>query len=157
MKNKLFLIAVSFLFSKILLAQTEANVSNKLKELNNDTIRYTKEQIIESKDLFIGKQLDLLLRNLPLPVKEYTNAFSDRQEGVYNYTYILMYSYKEREEKVSQKKNPLAIVIKWATPLTKRELDFLGLKYLGGEWTNEVYNFFKDRIIKDISIVKYDF
>jgi hypothetical protein len=157
MKNKLSILILIFISGLTsILAQNNPEGSCKLAEYNNDTVKYTKEKIVGAKNKFIGKPLSTLLKELPLPVKSYMNAFSDRYENIYFSTYLLFYSYREREEMVKERKNPLEITITCSIPLTKKELDFLGRFFMGGQWTQAVNEFYKNRIIKDVNMVQYD-
>ncbi|HWC54611.1 MAG TPA: hypothetical protein VG676_13575 [Chitinophagaceae bacterium] len=136
------------------MAQNETKVSARLKEVNNDTVAYVRNYMIARKNSYIGKPLDSLLKDLPMPAKRYINTVSDKPY-VYPSTYIFLYT--KEGVRIAQKKDPLDIVITWQTPISRNELINAGIQSLSGEWTQAVYNFFKNRIIKNISLVKYDF
>ena len=138
------------------MAQNETKVADRLKAMNNDTVRYLKDYILARKDSYTDKPLDSLLKDMPLPVNSYINTVSDKM-FIYPATYISIYSYNEKTTKISQQKNPLSLIITWKAPLTKNELINQGLQSLGGEWTQAAYNFFLTKIISSISMVKYDF
>ena len=136
------------------MAQDNTRLSSKLKALNNDTLRYIKEEIISRKNFYIGKPLDSLLKDLPMSAKRYINPPSSTM-SVYPATYI--FTFYQRNTRIAQKKDPLDLIITWQTPLQKSELTYVGLQAMGGEWTEAAYRFFKSRIISDIGLVKYNF
>lgn len=153
MKTKLLFTLLLLGLATFLNAQRENSVSARLERMNNDTVRYIKEQIIAQKNLYIGKPLDSLLKDLPMQPKRYINT--PVKPGIYPSTYLFLYM--RENERIAQKKNPLNLVIKWETPLTKNELTNATLKTVSDKWSEVVYNFFRNRIISDLSIVKYDF
>jgi hypothetical protein len=157
MKNKFLLLIISLLVTQFLMAQNKARVSDKLREMNNDTVKYVKEYILLRKDFYIGKSLDSLLKDLPLPVIEYVNGDVPRNRSICPATSLLLFSYQERTNKIIQKENPLTVVIKWATPLDNNELPGLGLRIWGGEWTLAAYNYYKNKIIGNVEMGKYNF
>lgn len=137
--------------------ETSNRASTILKAMNSDTIRYTKEYIITRKDFYTGKPLDSLLKDLPFALKRYINAINPRNRYISESTTLYPTSYEEKALEITQKKNPLTIVVTWDTPLNKRELSDSGLPTAGGEWTKAAYDYFKNKIIGNIDLVKYDF
>ena len=135
------------------LAQTGTKVSARLTEFNNDTVRYVKEYIIARKDLYAGKPLDSLLKDLPTP-KHYITLLSNKPGSYFG---IYLFLYGDRNDRIAQKKDPLELSITWKEPLTKNELTNAGLENWGGEWTPAIYDFFKNRIIGEAGMVKFDF
>lgn len=155
MKNKFIFLYIVTLCSYTALAQNN-RVSDNLEKVNNDTIRYMKEYIVAKSDSYSAKTFQKLVNDLPLPIQEYLIMMSNKP-GVYPGTYIEFFSYKERNLRIFQKKDPTMLVITWQTPLNKNELDNASMQTLSGNWTPTAYEFFKNKIIKSISMVRYNF
>jgi hypothetical protein len=153
MKNKLPLLTVLLLITQFLMAQNECTISETLRKLNNDTVSYIKQYIVAQKSSYIGKPLDSLLKDLPMII-DYNNGVVHRNRDISLTTTLCFSSYKERANKLSQRKNPLIVTITWATPLDNSELPGLGLKLWGGHWTMGAYNYYKNRVIANIETYK---
>jgi hypothetical protein len=158
MKRLYFFFLIGFLLIETVSidAQEKLKVDDKLKTMNNDTVRYMKEQILAQKDKYTDKPLDSLLKDLPHPVTDYINILSNKM-FIYPATYISIYAFSERTDRIASKKDPLSLIITWKIPLTKEELANSGLHSLGGQWTTVAKDFFNCRIIENISMVKYNF
>jgi len=158
MKKIFNLVIISLLFSQFLSAQNEIKVSNHLRQLNNDTLLYLKEKVIGQKNLYIGKPLDSLLKDLPTIISEYFNNDNPKNRFLCYGTSFSFFPIREIPNKISQKKQPLIIVITWSTPLNTNELSTLGLANMfAGKWTQVAHDYFKNKIVKNIEMVKYDF
>ena len=143
------------MLSQFLTAQ-ENKVTNALKEFNNDTAQYIEQRIVNYKNLYIGKPLDSLLKDLP-KIMNYANGDMPRNRFLCPATVLYFSSYKRTLEKIDQKKFPMVLTITWATPLDNNELSSLGLNIGGGKWTETAYNFFKNKIIGKIEAIEYSF
>jgi hypothetical protein len=157
MKKIFWLILIFTLSIKSGFTQQSVDISAKLKEVNNDTLRYIKESIIAKNENYAGQSLDFLLKDLPKAVAHYINSPSFRPANVLNGTALCLYGYNEIFKKVEKKINPMVIVITWEKQLTFEELQKEGLSIAGGSWNDKDYLFFKNRIIKKVEIVQYDF
>ena len=155
MKNKILPLIVSLLLTQLLPAQNESKVAKALREVNNDTVSFIKQQIVAQKKSYIGKRLDSLLKDLPV-ILTYSNGVVHRHRYICPHTTLCFSSYSEEMNKISRKKPLLIVVITWATPLDNREFSDLGLGLWGGEWTQAAYNYYKNKIIGNIETYKDD-
>ncbi len=152
MKNKLVLVLVLSI-TQTLIAQNECKVTDVLRIFNNDTINYIKQHIIASKNSYIGKPLDSLLKDLPAII-HYANEVPHKNRYICSASTLYFSSYSKSLDKISQGKNPLMVTITWANPIDNKEFPNLGLKLFGGEWTINSYNYFKDKLIGNIETFK---
>lgn len=157
MKSKFFILVLFLLFNQLLNGQNNSKASVILRQLNNDTLEYMKQEIVGKKNSFIGKTLSELLSEFPLPVVRYLNSDVPRDRTICPATTLLFYSYSQEQSKLYQRKNPLTIVITWAVPLKYEEMTDLKLGQWGGDWTSSAFDFFKDKIVGNIEMVRYDF
>ncbi len=157
MKSKYFQLAFFVLLSPFINGQISSKVNTSLRRLNNDTLLYMRKEIDEKKDLFIGRPLNELLSELPLPVVRYLNGDIPRDKSLCPSTSFHFFTYSQEQNKISQKTNPLIVVITWATPFKNKGLTDAKLGYWGGEWTQTAFDFFKDKIIGNIEMVKFEF
>ena len=157
MKNKLFLSLSLLVTTQCLFAQNEQKVSDKLREMNSDTIRYMKEQILARKVFYMGKPLDSLLKDLPMPIKEYSNSDNPKNRFITESTGLYFYSYRDRIDRITKKQNPLQLTIIWESPIDFKELSKSGLLTFGDKWTEATNNFFKNKIIREVKMQEYNF
>jgi hypothetical protein len=157
MKKILFLSLLFFFCTKITSAQPSAAVTSKLKEVNNDTLKYIKESIVSQNQKYSGQPLEVLLKDLPHAVVSYGHSPSFRPADVVQGTSLYFYNYAEIQNRISKKMNPMIITIVWKERLKLSELEKdkmpLGLSL----WDQSAINYFKNRIIESVNIVSYDF
>ena len=140
------------MLSQFSMAQ-ENKVSKALKKYNNDTTKYIQEEILDFKHSYVGKPLDSLLKDLPT-ILYYGNDDVPRNKSLFTTTILYFSSYKTTMEKMADKKFPMVLTIRWMTPLDNTELNSLGSKP-GDEWTQSVYNYFKNKIVGKIESINY--
>lgn len=155
MKNIIVFLLTVMIGTNAIMAQNK-RVSDDLQRVNNDTVRYMKEYIVAKSDSYSGKTFEQLVNDLPLAIRSYLILMSNRP-GVYPGIYIEFYSYAERTLRISQRKDPLILAITWQDPLNKEEIESAGLQTLSGNWTPTTYDFFKNKVIKSVSMVRYNF
>ena len=154
MTNKFLLLIFLLFLVQSAIAQDNAKVSAALKEFNNDTAEYINQRILSRKSIYIGKSLDSLLKDLPM-ILRYANGDAHRNRFISPDISLYFSSSKRVMDKLALKQFPQLIVITWATPLDNREFEPRGLRFWGGDWTPAAYNYYKDKIIGDIEVVKY--
>ena len=140
------------MLSQFSMAQ-ENRFEKALKKYNNDTTEYIQKEILDFKYSFVGKPLDSLLKNLPAIIS-YGNEDGPRNMFVSPATVLFFSSSRTVRDKLAEKKFPMSLVIRWMTPLDINELRCLGLKD-GGDWTQPVYNHYKNKIIGKIESIDY--
>lgn len=113
-------------------------------------MQFIRQYIIDRKSLYIGKPLDSLLKDLPSVVR-YQNGPSSRDINICPNTVLSFLNYTQTQEKLSKKQGLFIVVIAWATPLDFRVIHAASLNEWGGNWSQSAYNYFKTKIIGDIT------
>ena len=131
----------------------ENRVEKALKKYNNDTTKYIQREILDLKNSYVGKPLDSLLKDLPA-ILYYGNDDVPRNKSIFTSTLLFFSSYKTTMEKLAEKKFTMTLTIRWMTPLDNNELSCLGKNV--DEWTQPVYNYFKNKIIGKIENIDYN-
>ncbi len=157
MKKILVLILLTISFVKVPFAQSGGDVAAKLKEVNNDTLKYIKESIIDQNQRYNGQPLEVLLNDLPHSINSYGHTPSFRPADVLKGTTLYFYNYSEIQNRIAKKINPLVIVIVWKKPITVSELEQSKMPLGLSVWDEKANNYFKNRIIEKIDIVRFDF
>lgn len=147
MKNILLTLILSLLTTQFLMAQNETRMAAKLKEMNNDTIRYIREYIVDRKDFYIGKPFDSLFRDMPLPLRGCVNEMNTQNRFISAFTIFYFYNYWG-------KNNHARLLITWNSLLDKRDIDRLGSSTIGGKWTQSNYDYYKNKTIKNVKILE---
>ncbi|MDA9555455.1 hypothetical protein N9R54_04400 [Pelobium sp.] len=126
-----------------------------LKKFNGDTLLFVKNSILARKEYYVGKELNVLLKDLRIPVKKYLTGISSKV-SVDPGLYLNIYSNTEQENKVANGIDPIQITILWKTPLSSEETDSL-LRRSHLNWTPEVAAYYGNQIVGDVGIVQYNF
>lgn len=139
-------ILLSFCFTILTMhnisAQSRDDLKNKLSEFNNDTVRYIKEYVLARKELYIGKSFDSLINDMPLPIRRCVNEVNPSNMNYSAFT--IFYFYKNFSDTAK-----FNFVITWGSRLNKLELETIGVKRIGGVWSDALRNFYRGRIISD--------
>lgn len=138
-------------------AQQSPAVSSRLKEVNNDTLKYVKESIINKNGKYVGKTFEFLVQDLPTSIKHYVNCSLDRPYGVIPVTQLYLYQYNEVQSRLDKKIDPIIITITWKKPYTFTDLEREGLSISGLLWKEAGYKFLKNRVIEKVEMVNFDF
>lgn len=126
-----------------------------LKSVNSDTLNYLRSNFILHKDFYINKPLNILLKDLELPVIRYYQMFLDppqleRLEGI-----TLKF---ERDvdmlRKFDSKMVPNMLIISLKDSIMLNDIRPLMMKHKGN-WSMEVQNYYKDKKIKELMMIKY--
>lgn len=158
MKKIFCFLLISLLFVNYLCAQTETKVCDRLKQLNNDTLLYLKQEVIAQKQSYIGKPLDSLLKDLPAPVVEYSTGMHPANRSFLSAKiYLYFVPALEIAKITGLPKKAFNITITWASPLNSNDLSAKGIEELySGKWNSIAYNYFKEKIIGNIEMFEYD-
>lgn len=127
----------------------------KFKSTGNDTLAYVKNSIIDRKAKYIGKELNILLKDLELPINNYLIGLSNKR-GISPDITIQFYDRSEIDSKRAKKINPVILTIIWETPVDLNIADSMMLKHKG-VWTKEEQEYFGKQKVKDIVLVSYNF
>lgn len=156
--NKIFfLLGLCFFCTKIIIAQPGADVSSKLKEVSNDTLKYLKQSIVAQNQKYSGQPLEVLLKDLPHAVLYYGHTSSFRPADVVKTSTLYFYNYTEIQSRISKKNNPMVITVVWKEPLNHFELERDNMPLGWSVWDQTAINYFKNRIIEKVDIIKFDF
>ena len=125
-----------------------------LKEFNGDTLAFVQQSILDRKEYYVGKELNVLLKDLQIPIKYY--SFYPAPVNIYKVydTYLTIRNYKEEDDYVSKGKDPISLAIRWTPPLDANALDFVPKKEKG-VWSKKVQDYLGKQIVGDI--VKTDY
>ncbi|MBD0726713.1 hypothetical protein B6A10_16200 [Flavobacterium sp. L1I52] len=130
---------------------------NTFKGTTNDTLAYMRTSIISRKNKYIGKELNVLLNDLELPINNYAIGTSravgkDKSHSISLYFYPNNVVNLKRENRI----DPVILHIYWETPLPK-EMVLPILSKSKGIWTNDEKEYYGKQIIKDIGLTDYKF
>jgi len=126
-----------------------SKVTNAHVGATNDTLTYL-QSIVANKANYIGKPFSTLLNNLQIQIKHFSpiaNISYDKSKETA--TFFSFY--------FPQSANEIYLTypclrISWEPYLNATNSSYLFSKYNGGGWTQEVIDFYKNAIIKDIDI-----
>jgi hypothetical protein len=121
----------------------------------NDTLTYVRTSIIGRKNKYIGKELNVLLNDLELPVRTYLIGLSNKK-GLSPSLTLEFYPRNVMEIKRQNKIDPVILVIEWEKPLPLSIADSLMVKNKA-IWTKEEKEYFGKQKVKDIVLTDYKF
>ena len=128
---------------------------NTFKGTTNDTLAYMRTSIIDRKSEYIGKELNVLLNDLELPIKRYLIGTS-RKVGISHGITFEFYPNNVVNLKINSKIDPVILNIYWETPLSTDIIFPMKIKNQN-IWTNEEKEYYGKQIIKDIGLTDYKF
>jgi hypothetical protein len=128
---------------------------NTFKGTTNDTLAYVRTSIIDRKKEYIGKELNLLLNDLELPIKRYLIG-SSHLRGISPDITFEFYPNNVVNLKEKNKIDPVILNIVWETPLPKDIVLPMKIKNKN-IWTNEEQEYYGKQIVKDIVLTNYNF
>ncbi|NRS87716.1 uncharacterized protein YceK [Flavobacterium sp. 7E] len=128
---------------------------NTFKGTTNDTLAYVRTSIIDRKSEYIGKNLNVLLNDLELPINNYLIG-SSQIRGISPDIALQFYPKNVLELKRQATIDPVILNIVWETPLPKDEVLPILLKSKG-VWTNEEKEYYGKQKVKDILLTNYGF
>jgi hypothetical protein len=129
---------------------------SSLFSFKGDSLVYIKENFLEKKEQYIGKEFSVFLDHLEIPIKRYTTAIGYPPNSNYSHISIQFYKYEERESLIKKKKNPMILTITWENPISPEAIEPVMIKSQSN-WTPEVDAFFRKQKIKNIQMVDYGF
>ncbi|MBD0726714.1 hypothetical protein B6A10_16205 [Flavobacterium sp. L1I52] len=128
---------------------------NTFKNTTNDTLAYVRTSIINRKSEYIGKELNVLLNDLELPIKRYLIG-SSHTRGISPDITFEFYPDNVINLKEKNRIDPVILNIVWKTPLPKDIVLPMKIKNKN-LWTNEEQEYYGKQIIKDIVLTNYKF
>ena len=128
---------------------------NTFKGTTNDTLAYVRTSIIDRKSEYIGKELNVLLNDLELPINNYLIGTSNLR-GISPSSTFYFYPRNVVDIKRYNRIDPVILTIVWETSLP---LDIvLPMKIKNQNiWTDEEQEYYGKQIIKDIVLTDYKF
>jgi hypothetical protein len=127
-----------------------------LSTFNSDTLKYIKDNFIKNKAIYSHQPLSRLITYFEIPIKNYLLGIDARYVDSLPDISLEIYSYKERQSKIANKKNPAIIVISWEKQLPMDSVIKLSRIEHGG-WGEATKAYLGKQIVKDIQLVNYGF
>jgi hypothetical protein len=127
------------------------NNGASVKEVGNDTLDYLTKKFVDRKNLYINKELNVLLNDLSIPVKQYYYSTNFKKANISESVGLVFYNRSEIDQKHQQHANPMIINIIWKTPLPLTD-GFDAFTVAHCAWTEEVKNYYGKQIAGDIKI-----
>ena len=153
--RKLILFPLLFVCAGLFSAQKSVNNRHvSLKECNNDTLLYIKTNFLQNKQNYVGLPMDSLFNDLDIPIKSFgaRYAYLGEDKDIIG-MYIGYLKGAEMTKYEKQKKSYYEISIWFEEPYTKKMSVWKEFrKDRGVYWIEEYRAFFKDFIIKDLSV-----
>ena len=145
-------------YNKDTVGYTEVTIKpyKPLEAFNGDTLHFVRTSILERKGAYIGKELNVLLQDMQIPIVKYFNSVTSGNTNITPGVYINIYSNAVQEIKKKSKINPISIYVKFASPLPSVETNKLVVKSQLN-WTPEVAEYYGKQIVGDVGMVRYDF
>jgi len=134
--------------------QVTDNTYRSFIEFKGDTVQYLTYNFINNKKKYIGKTFDTLLANLEMRVKSCTNGSTPNDKRISPNLSICFYDFDESLYRGANNLRYFDLTVDWQTPPQMDDVDKLTRKYKGN-WNKAYQEFFKNLIIKDISIYIY--
>lgn len=120
-----------------------------------DTLKYLKEEIVDKKEKYIGKEFNKLLSDLNIrPVFYFYNVGgvdenSDRSKS--NGVYFHYFAGQETFNRLKNRQIGGVLVIRWQTPVDIDSVVSFAKKN-GRHWNEAAADFYGKRIVKDIKL-----
>ncbi|MBK0383564.1 hypothetical protein I5M32_11405 [Pedobacter sp. SD-b] len=127
----------------------------KLEKFKGDTLKFIQTSILNRKEFYKGKELNVLLKDLAIPIKRYTTGQSFRPKNQSPDISLYFYNDTEKDLKIAKKKDPIIVTVVWQTPLNTSDVISLIRKY--PNWTPEIQEYFGKQIVKDVGKVNFGF
>ena len=128
---------------------------NTFKGTTNDTLAYVRTSIINRKSEYIGKELNILLNDLELPINNYLIGSSNLR-GISPDISFKFYPKNVVELKRQARIDPFILTIVWETPLPKDVVLPMKIKNQN-IWTDEEQEYYGKQKVKDIVLTNYNF
>lgn len=125
------------------------------KAFTGDTLSYVQTSIIDKKDVFIGRQLKVLLDSLEIPVKSYLISITHKKIISPGLT-LSFYNKSESSQKHHKGEKFVKIHIDWMNPVPKDSVNVLFDKSKG-EWLEAERNYYGRQRIRDVQLFKYNY
>ncbi|QLC64769.1 hypothetical protein LPB248_00270 [Flavobacterium sp. LPB0248] len=123
-----------------------------LAEFKGDTLKYLQTNFLSDKEFYMGKELNVLLEDLELDIKDYSNGLSAKNINLSPDLSLNFYDAKAKNKKIKNKENPLILFVEWETPISASKVTAL-LKKNQGRWTADEKNYYGQFKIKEIGMV----
>lgn len=123
-----------------------------LPNFNGDTLKYLTTNFLKQKEFYQGKELNVLLQDLELPVKEFTTGVSAIDINISPSLSLNFYKRDIKESKIRDKKNPLVLYVIWQIPLPEKDVTSI-IRTTHGYWDYEANNYFRQFKIKEIGML----
>ncbi|RYY07385.1 MAG: hypothetical protein EOP43_03410 [Sphingobacteriaceae bacterium] len=127
-----------------------------LATFHSDTASYIKYNFIERKQVYLNKKINVLIEDLEVPVRYYTDGTSAKYVDSVPYISLKFYRADVIDRKIMKKKDPTILVIHFITPLST-SITVPLLRKINSKWTAEAQELYGKQTIKNIELVDYNF
>lgn len=123
-----------------------------LRYFGNDTLSYLRENFVNNKDYYLQKKLKVLLKDLELPVQNHLVSLSGNNTSFSDGITLILTD--EKTFYSNKKKGKYILLnISWDSFVdSKSALELLDSNKM--RWNDKVKDFYINRIVKDVNMVK---
>jgi hypothetical protein len=125
-----------------------------LTKYNGDTTRFMVDNFITNKQNYLNKPFSNLIDDIQLPVFDYIQGSSAHNTEISPFIILKFNKPTEEDNKISQNKLPLTLIVQWGNPVSMKEVNDL-IKNNNYKWTKEVKDYFNKQNVGDIKIQNY--
>jgi hypothetical protein len=119
-----------------------------------DTLRYVETEVINKKQLYTGKPLNVLLDSLKLTVKSFVISPVATNNKIIDGIALKFFPVKEAQKQMVLNQHPVILNVKWETPLSI-DTAITVIRKTKGEWTQEAIDHFGKHMVKDLILTTY--
>jgi hypothetical protein len=125
-----------------------------LKNFKGDTLGYVQHNFLDNKQMYAGKDLNTLLKDVEIPVKSFIPVLNELDNKSCSAIHLFFHSVAQDRAMMSSPQKPVDLIIIWSAPLLFDSVYFMWKKN-DGEWTDVNRKYFGKHIVKDIMTTKY--
>ena len=146
---------ILFTISSFAISKAQTNLEYlKLEKFNTDTLEYLRQNFIQNKQKYIGKEFNYLLKDLEIPIKSYRPDISDLKYIYIPKTSFLSYSFIEAGMRKDPRIKYWNVTIEWSHPLLFDSIMRLAYKSKYA-WAEDDRKYFGRQIIGNIDLTQW--
>jgi hypothetical protein len=141
----------------LLIAGCKTGKIGKYKPIGHfkgDTIKFLQKSILDRKAYYIGKELDVFLNDLNIPIVNNTTIRTNKKfisPGVY----LQIYSKTEQNLRKKNNIDPINFIVTWTQPMLIAKSDSVRKKDNDLPWATNAKEFYGKQIIGDLNLSKF--
>jgi hypothetical protein len=115
-------------------------------------LKYIQTNFLNRQEAYINKPFKVFLSDLGIPVKTFVAGTSGKRMTLSPHVRLELFTYQQMKSKIQHHINPIQLLVIWVTPLE----DTYAVQFKSqGIWTTDVEQYFADKTIAGIDIIKY--